>query len=122
VNARLRELVEGMAEEAALRDNLVELQGRQLAAKDELIEMQRQLVEGLTAELEQVRQFVESLQAEVAKLRTQADKDSTNSSSPPSKDSIAAKARRKAQRTDTSQRGGRQTASPAGNPATRDRG
>lgn len=54
------------------------------------------LVVELMARLEQADVRIAALEAEVAKLRAQRDKDSTNSSIPPSADSIAAKARRKA--------------------------
>jgi transposase len=52
----------------------------------------------LTALLERADTQIAALLAEVAKLRAQAGTDSSNSSAPPSKDSIGAKARRKAER------------------------
>jgi predicted RNase H-like nuclease (RuvC/YqgF family) len=99
VNARLREMVALMGEQGTARDNLISLQAEQLAGQREMIKNQRELIknqdlliDGLTAELEQTRRLVEPLEAELARLRAQAGKDSTNSSAPPSKDSIAAKA------------------------------
>lgn len=57
-----------------------------------------------------------ALEAELARLRAQAGKDSTNSSVPPSKDSIAAKAKRKAERENTSQRERSADRKPGGQP------
>lgn len=105
-----------MAEQATARDNLVGLQADQLAAQKALIGNQGRLIDGLTAELEQVRGLVEALEAELAKLRAQVSKDSTNSSVPPSQDSIEAKARQKAERRDTSQRERSADRKPGGQP------
>jgi transposase len=105
-----------MAEQATARDNLVGLQADQLAAQKALIGNQGRLIDGLTAELEQVRGLVEALEAELAKLRAQVGKDSTNSSVPPSQDSIEAKARQKAERRDTSQRERSADRKPGGQP------
>jgi len=136
VNARLREMVALMAEQATARDNLVGLQADQLAAQKALIDSQDtqisnqdtqignqgRLIEGLTAELEQVRGLVEALEAELAKLRAQVGKDSTTSSVPPSQDSIEAKARQKAERRDTSQRERSADRRPGGQPGRRGSG
>jgi len=54
------------------------------------------LVAQLTALLEQANAQIAALRAEVAVLKSKAGKDSSNSSVPPSKDSIGAKAKRKA--------------------------
>jgi Family of unknown function (DUF6444) len=59
------------------------------------------LVVVLTEQLTQAHARIAALEAEVAALRARLDKDSTNSSTPPSADSMAAKAKRK---TATSQR------------------
>lgn len=66
----------------------VEPSGEELAA----------LVVELTALLERANAQIVQLQAEVAKLRAGQDRNSQNSSTPPSQDSIAAKAERRAQR------------------------
>jgi transposase len=116
VNARLRELVAQLAEQGTARDNMIRLQADQLAGQKELIGTQRQLIDGLTAELEQVSRVVESLEAELVKLRAQVGKDSTNSSVPPSQDSIEAKAKRRAERRDTSQRERSAERRPGGQP------
>jgi chromosome segregation ATPase len=56
------------------------------------------LVVELTARLEQADTRNVALEAEVAALRARLGRDSTNSSSPPSADSLAAKGKRKAAR------------------------
>jgi hypothetical protein len=56
------------------------------------------LVVELAAQLERANGRVEALEAEVAALQARLGKDSTNSSSPPSADSLAAKGKRKATR------------------------
>jgi hypothetical protein len=72
-----------------------------------------QLVVALTARLGQADAQIAALTAEVAALRAQRGKDSTNSSIPPSADSIAAKARRKIAR---SQRVRSKDRKPGGQP------
>ncbi len=54
------------------------------------------LVVALTERLVQADARIAALESEVAALRARLDKDSTNSSVPPSKDSVGAKAKRKA--------------------------
>ena len=54
------------------------------------------LLEQASTRLEEANAQIEALRAEVAALKAKAGKDSTNSSVPPSKDSIGAKAKRKA--------------------------
>ena len=71
------------------------------------------LVVELAAALERANARIAELQAEVAKLRSQGGKDSTNSSIPPSQDSIAGKAKRRAQR---SQRERSKDRKPGGQP------
>ena len=84
-NARLRQVVEAKDAEIAALKAAVGAQrlefAAELAARDER----------LTA----VDERIAALEAELARLRAQAGKDSTNSSIPPSKDSIEAKAKRK---------------------------
>jgi transposase len=62
------------------------------------------------------------LEAELAKLAAQAGRDSTNSSTPPSKDSIAAKARQKAERRNASQRERSPARKPGGQPGRKGSG
>jgi transposase len=56
------------------------------------------LVVKMTAHLEQAGARITALEAEVAALRARLGRDSTNSSTPPSADSLAAKGKRKAAR------------------------
>jgi hypothetical protein len=56
------------------------------------------LVVELAAQLERANGRIEALEAEVAALRARLGKDSTNSSTPPSADSLAARGKRKADR------------------------
>jgi hypothetical protein len=70
-------LIKGQAEQLSNQDAMVRLQGEQIATQAELIKR---------------------LQEETAELRHQLATDSSNSGTPPSKDSIAAKAKRRADR------------------------
>ena len=56
--------------------------------------------EDLLALLEQAYARIGELEAELAAVRARLGKNSTNSSTPPSQDSIGAKAQRKAKRTE----------------------
>jgi transposase len=94
VNARLRRVVADKDELITSQDTLIRAQGEQLANQAEMIrlqsdrmETQDQLVDAQSAEIEQ-------LLAEVADLKRRLSMDSSNSSTPPSADSIAAKAGR----------------------------
>jgi len=80
VNARLRQLLADKDELIASQDTLLGMQRDQLTGKDELIAEQAKLIA-----------LVEEQNAE---LRRRLGLDSTNSSTPPSTDSIAAKAKR----------------------------
>jgi hypothetical protein len=97
--ARLLLVIEAKdAEIAALKQDFT----AQLALRDEQLAVRDEQLAVLAAEL--------------VKLRAQVDKDSTNSSTPPSKDSIAAKAKRKAERRETSQRQRSADRQPGGQP------
>lgn len=89
VNARLREVVAGKDEQLATQDALITAQGEQLAN-------QGKLIEGQGRQIEAQGKLIEVLQGQLAELRRRLGMDSTNSSTPPSKDSIAARAKRKA--------------------------
>jgi len=77
VNARLRQVVVDKDELIAARDAVIERQAVQLAAQAEMFT---------------------AMQAEIAELKRRLGMDSSNSSTPGSKDSIAAKAKKKADR------------------------
>jgi transposase len=101
-NARLRAVIEAKdVEIGALKDTIT-------AARL-----------GLAAELAARDERLAALDAELARLRAQVGKDSTNSSIPPSKDSIAAKAKR---RKATSQRVRSKDRSPGGQPGRKGSG
>ncbi|WP_309228486.1 DUF6444 domain-containing protein, partial [Streptomyces lunaelactis] len=80
MNARLRQVVADKDELIASQDTLIRLQRDQLAGQDELL-------------VEQAR-LIALVEEQNAALRRQVGLDSTNSSTPPSADSIGAKAKR----------------------------
>ena len=100
---------------------------RQVAVdKDELIAAQETLLQGLREQLSNQNALIatqgaliEGLQAEVAELKRQLSKDSSNSSMPPSQDSLAAKGKRRAQR---SQRVRSKDRNPGGQPGRKGSG
>lgn len=112
----------GSVGEAALRDEIARLRAantglrRVVEAKDAQIESLTTTIAGLEQDSAVHGERLAFLEAELARLRAQIGKDSTNSSIPPSKDSIAAKARRKAERKDTSQRQRSPDRKPGGQP------
>ena len=120
VNARLRRVVADKDELIAARDALlvvqreqladqgalIEGQARQLSSQDEMVRLQG---EQLATQAELIRR----LQQEMAELRRQLVANSGNSSTPPSKDSIAAKA---TQRADRSSRVRSKDRKPGGQP------
>ena len=74
--------------------------------------------EELTALVVEQAALIEALRAEVAALRRQVDRDSSNSSQPPSTDSPAAKARAKADRRTAREQGEQAPRQSAGPPST----
>lgn len=105
VNARLRQVAADRDELIAAQEMLLHGLREQLSHQDALIAAQGALVEGL--------------QAEVAELKRQLSKDSSNSSTPPSQDSLAAKGKRRAQR---SQRVRSKDRKPGGQPGRKGSG
>ena len=77
------------------------------------------LVEGLVVRVDALEAENVGLRAEIAALRRKLGVDSTNSSTPPSKDSLAAQGKRKAQR---SQRVRSQERRPGGQPGRKGSG
>jgi hypothetical protein len=98
VNARLRQVV-------ADKDELIVAQSEQLSNQDERLKLQAKQVDTQADQIDTQgellaaqAELIKRLQEEMAELRRQLAKNSSNSSTPPSKDSIAAKAKRRADR------------------------
>ncbi len=112
VNARLREVVAGKDEQLVTQDALTKAQGEQLANQGKLIGAQGRQIEAQG-------KLIEELRGQLAGLRRRLGMDSTNSSTPPSKDSLAAKAKR---RKAISQRVRSKDRKPGGQPGRRGSG
>ncbi len=95
VNARLRRVVADKDELIASQDTLIRLQRDQLAAKDELLAGKDELLAGKDELLVEQSRLIALVEEQNAELRRQSGMDSTNSSTPPSADSITAKAKRR---------------------------
>lgn len=104
VNARLRQVLADKDELIASQDTLLGLQRDQLAGKDELIVEQARLI-GLVEE-------------QNTELRRRLGMDSTNSSTPPSADSIAAKAKRHKTNSERKRSKSRQPGGQKGHPGS----
>jgi transposase len=98
VNARLRQVV-------ADKDELIVAQSEQLSNQDERLRLQAKRVDTQADQIDTQgellaaqAELIKRLQEEMAELPRQLGKSSSNSSTPPSKDSIAAKAKRRADR------------------------
>lgn len=119
VNARLRRVV-------ADKDELIAAQEERLSAQDKMLRLQ---VEQIQTQTEQIGaqgellatqvELIKRLQEEMAELRRQLGRDSSNSSTPPSKDSLAAKAKLRA---DRSSRVRSKDRKPGGQPGRRGSG
>lgn len=95
VNARLRQVIADKDELVASQDALIQAQGKQLATQAELIELQRDQLSGKDELLAEQVKLIALVEEQNAELRRRLGMDSTNSSLPPSTDSIAAKAQRR---------------------------
>lgn len=95
VNARLRQVVADKDELIASQDALIQGQGKQLATQAELIELQRDQLSSKDQLLAEQVKLIALVEEQNAELRRRLGMDSTNSSLPPSTDSIAAKAQRR---------------------------
>lgn len=105
VNARLRQVVAEKDELIASRERLLAALGERLESQDGLIRGQ---AERLSIQDEMVRlqgeqiqaqaELIRRLQDEIAELKRRLGMDSSNSSTPPSKDPIAVKAKQRAER------------------------
>lgn len=113
MNARLRRVVADKDELVAAQEAMLNAQREQLSNQDELIRLQREQIGSQGEMIAAQTELIKQLQDEVAELRRRLDRDSTNSSTPPSKDSIAAKAK---QRVDRSSRERSKDRKPGGQP------
>lgn len=91
MNARLRQVVDD-------KDELIAAQKALLTAQAEQIDTQAQQTDAQGEMLAAQAELIKRLQDEMAELKRQLGIHSGNSSTPPSKDSIAAKAKRRADR------------------------
>jgi len=91
VNARLREVIAGQATLLTAQEARIGMQARQIATQGELIAAQ-------AAQLETLGELVEALQAQIAELERRLGMDSSNSSTPPSKDRPGAATRQRGRR------------------------
>jgi uncharacterized coiled-coil protein SlyX len=83
---QLRAVIATQHELLAAKDALEELQGRQLAAQRAQLDNQSRLIETLSAAHAADVELIEGLRAQLAELARRLGMDSTNSSTPPSKD------------------------------------
>jgi hypothetical protein len=105
VIARLRQIVADKEDRLAAQDalraaqrELIEGQARQLSNQGEMLRMQSEQIDTQGEQIILQAELIKRLESELADLRRRVGTDSTNSSIPPSKDSIAATAKRRADR------------------------
>jgi transposase len=98
VNARLRRVVADKDELIAAQEALVSAQAEQLSNQDQMLRMQGEQLRAQAEHIATQAELIKGLQEEMAELRRQLGRDSSNSGTPPSKDSIAAKAKQRADR------------------------
>lgn len=105
MNARLRRVVADEDELIAGQDTLLAAQGEQLSNQAGMLRLQAKQIDtqaeqiGAQGELLAAQaELIRRLQEELAELRRQLGTDSSNSGTPPSKDSIAAKAKQRVDR------------------------
>jgi transposase len=96
--AALEALVGVHREQLETQDQLIKGQARQLSNQDEMLRTQSEQIDGQSKQIAAQAELIRQLRAEVAELRRRQGTDSTNASVPPSKDSIAVKAQRRADR------------------------
>jgi hypothetical protein len=98
VIARLRQVVADKEERIAAQDTMLAGQRERLGIQDELIKKQGEQIEAQGELLAAQAELIKRLESVVAEMQRRLGQDSSNSSVPPSKDSIAAKAKRRANR------------------------
>lgn len=95
VNARLRQVVADKDELIASQDTLIRMQRDQLAGQDELLTAKDESLAARDDLPAEQSTLITLLEEQNAELRRRSGMDSTNSSTPPAADSIAAKAERR---------------------------
>ncbi len=86
VNAGLREVIARQETVIAAQEARLAMQAEQLVTQAQLLDGQVQLIDGQAAQLNTQAQLIDVLQAQVAELQRRLGMDSSNSSTPPSKD------------------------------------
>ncbi len=133
VNAQLREVIARQEMVLASQDRRLALQEEKIAVQAKLIHGQAELIEGQAKQLDgqaeliegQAKQLgtqarlIEVLQAQVEELERRLGMDSSNSSSPPSRDGPAAKAEQQQRRRDQRGVAGREQGGQPGHPGHR---
>jgi hypothetical protein len=114
--ARIEELAEGLIGARAANEKLAATNGRLRRAVADAAERHEAELGTVRAERDQARKRLADLELEVAELRRRVSMDSTNSSTPPSKEPIGAKERRKAERRQVSERVRSKDRKPGGQP------
>jgi transposase len=98
VNARLRQVVADKDELIAAQEMLLAAQREQLSNQDQMLRLQAEQIDTQGEQIAAQAELVRRLQAEMAELGRRMGGHSGNSSAPPSKDSVAVKAKRRADR------------------------
>jgi hypothetical protein len=118
VNARLRQVVAGKDELIASQDTMIRAQGEQSANQPEMIRLQSDRMESQDELVGTQGAAIEQLLAEVGELKRRLSMDSSNSSTPPSADSIAAKAKRRKANSERKRSKDRQPGEQKGHPGS----
>jgi transposase len=125
VNARLRQVLADKDELIASQDTLLGMQrnqladqDEQLAAKDELLAGKDELLAGKDELIAEQAKLIALVEEQNAELRRRLGMDSTNSSAPPSTDSIAAKAKRRKANSERTRSRSRQPGGQKGHPGS----
>jgi Family of unknown function (DUF6444) len=127
VNARLRRVVAdkdeliasqerllaGLRERLGIQDALIRGQAEQLSTQGEMVRLQCEQIRVQGEQIEAQAELIRRLQDEIAELKRRLGMDSSNSSTPPSKDPIAVKAKRRVDRSSRERSKDRQ---PGGQP------
>ncbi|MGH3500256.1 MAG: IS66 family transposase [Nocardioidaceae bacterium] len=119
VIARLREVLAGKDEQLAGQEVLLAAQRERLETQGALMQTQKEEIQTQGEQIATQAELIKRLESEVAELGRRLGMDSQNSSTPPSKDSIAAKAKKRANRSSRERSGERK---PGGQPGRKGSG